>query len=146
MNRREFFPSSFFDMLLEEMSLNDISKKRRCSVTTSEKNLKQLIDDNVVSKKWKSGMWMYRRLTEKETSYSENREHDLQNKKGWYQKHKNEINVKSKAASKSRSKGERLKHPLKPWQDPESLFCDTGFLEKFLGKKPREGKECKDKG
>lgn len=31
------------------------------------------------------------------------------------------------------------KHPLKPWKDPESLFCDTEFLEKFLGKEIREG-------
>lgn len=34
--------------------------------------------------------------------------------------------------------------PLKPWKDPESLFCDTEFLRKFLGKEPRKGKECKD--
>lgn len=25
---------------------------------------------------------------------------------------------------------------LKPWQDPESLFCDTEFLSNFLGKEP----------
>lgn len=35
--------------------------------------------------------------------------------------------------------------PLKPWKDPESLFCDTKFLREFLGKEPRKGKECKDK-
>lgn len=35
--------------------------------------------------------------------------------------------------------------PLKPWKDPESLFCDTKFLKEFLGKEPRKGKECKDK-
>ena len=34
---------------------------------------------------------------------------------------------------------------LKPWQDPESLFCDTEFLEtKILRKKIRTGKECGD--
>ncbi len=35
--------------------------------------------------------------------------------------------------------------PLKPWKDPESLFCDTEFLREFLGKEPRKGKECKNK-
>lgn len=34
--------------------------------------------------------------------------------------------------------------PLKPWKDPESLFCDTKFLREFLGKEPAKGKECKD--
>lgn len=35
---------------------------------------------------------------------------------------------------------------LKPWQDPQSLFCDTEFLEtKILYKKIRTGEECKDK-
>ena len=34
---------------------------------------------------------------------------------------------------------------LKPWQDPESLFCDTEFLEtEILRKKIRPGKECSD--
>ena len=34
--------------------------------------------------------------------------------------------------------------PLKPWKDPESLFCDTEFLKKILGKEPAKGTECKD--
>ena len=35
---------------------------------------------------------------------------------------------------------------LKPWQDPESLFCDTEFLEtEILRKKIRPGKECGDR-
>ena len=66
MKKREFFPPSFFDALSEEMSLNDISKKMKCSVTTSENNLQQLIDDGIVAKRWKYGMWMYRRLSKKE--------------------------------------------------------------------------------
>ena len=34
---------------------------------------------------------------------------------------------------------------LKPWQDPQSLFCDTEFLEtEILHKKIRTGEECKD--
>ncbi len=34
---------------------------------------------------------------------------------------------------------------LKPWQDPESLFCDTEFLEtKIVKKKIRKGEECGD--
>lgn len=36
------------------------------------------------------------------------------------------------------------KHPLKPWKDPESLFCDTEFLTKIIGKEPTKGDECKD--
>lgn len=34
--------------------------------------------------------------------------------------------------------------PLKPWEDPESLFCNTKFLKKILGKEPAKGTECKD--
>ncbi len=34
--------------------------------------------------------------------------------------------------------------PLKPWKDPESLFCDTDFLKKIIGKEPAKGTECKD--
>lgn len=35
---------------------------------------------------------------------------------------------------------------LKPWQDPESLFCDTKFLEtKILRKKISTDKECSKK-
>lgn len=33
---------------------------------------------------------------------------------------------------------------LKPWKDPESLFCDTEFLTQLLGKEPRKGDECRD--
>ena len=36
-------------------------------------------------------------------------------------------------------------HHIKPWKDPESLFCDTKFLKKLLGKEPRAGNECKDR-
>lgn len=32
-----------------------------------------------------------------------------------------------------------LRHPLKPWKDPESLFCDTEFLEGLLGKRIARG-------
>jgi hypothetical protein len=34
---------------------------------------------------------------------------------------------------------------LKPWEDPNSMFCSTEFLEKLLNKKIATGKECKDK-
>ena len=37
----------------------------------------------------------------------------------------------------------KIRHFLKPWQDPESLFCDTKFLRQFLGKEPAKGNECK---
>ncbi len=33
---------------------------------------------------------------------------------------------------------------LKPWKDTESLFCDTEFLEMFIGKEPLKGDECRD--
>jgi hypothetical protein len=31
-----------------------------------------------------------------------------------------------------------------PWHDPESLFCDTKFLKKIIGKEPLKGDECRD--
>jgi len=34
-------------------------------------------------------------------------------------------------------------HPLKPWKDPDSLYCDKEFLEKLLSKEIAEGNECK---
>ena len=294
MNKKEFFPPSFFDALLAEMSLNDISKKLKCSVTTSEKNLQRLIDDGIITKKWKYGMWMYRRLSKKEiydkkwrmehperireanrlsarrqrerdpekvkTEHrdwarnnpekskascdkwrAKNREYDLRTKRERYQKNKRggirsmsiihsanayrdyiwyhkiyytwyenelvcgqdrnntrlflwlsdrficreckfEVNTlhgdltpkqqtqivdhiksnhfvlikinpfqKDKGVAENKEnksvprivKGVRFRHPLKPWKDPESLFCDTEFLTKFIGKKPTEGRECK---
>lgn len=33
---------------------------------------------------------------------------------------------------------------IKPWEDPESLFCDTEFLRKITGKEPLKGDECRD--
>jgi hypothetical protein len=39
----------------------------------------------------------------------------------------------------------KRRFPLKPWKDPESLFCDTVFLERLIGKEIRKGSECKDK-
>ncbi len=38
----------------------------------------------------------------------------------------------------------KKKHPLKPWKDPDSLFCDTEFLREFVGKEPENGTECGD--
>ena len=29
-------------------------------------------------------------------------------------------------------------------KDPESLFCDTEFLEKLMGKKPASAEECEE--
>lgn len=40
----------------------------------------------------------------------------------------------------------RRPHYLKPWKDPESLFCDTKFLESLLGKEPARDLECRDGG
>lgn len=40
----------------------------------------------------------------------------------------------------------RRPHHLKPWKDPDSLFCDTKFLEKLLGKEPAKSLECRDMG
>jgi len=36
------------------------------------------------------------------------------------------------------------KDTMKPWEDKESLFCDTEFLKQLLGKEPLKGTECKD--
>ena len=33
---------------------------------------------------------------------------------------------------------------VKPWEDPESLFCDTQFLNEEFGLDVRTGDECKD--
>jgi len=33
---------------------------------------------------------------------------------------------------------------LKPWQDPESLFCDRKFLSELIGKEIADGDECRD--
>ena len=33
-------------------------------------------------------------------------------------------------------------HPLKPWDDPESLFCSPN-LKEIIGKEPLKGDECK---
>lgn len=51
----------------------------------------------------------------------------------------------SKHSEEQRPKIEiKGKHPLKPWKDPESLFCDTEFLRKIIGKEPAKGDECRD--
>ena len=42
------------------------------------------------------------------------------------------------------NKRPKLRQFLKPWHDPESLFCDTKFLRQFLGKEPAKESECKD--
>ena len=31
---------------------------------------------------------------------------------------------------------------MKPWKDPESLFCDGEFLEELTGKKIKTSSEC----
>ena len=33
---------------------------------------------------------------------------------------------------------------FKPWEDPESLFCDTTFLKDYFNKEPTKGKDCKE--
>lgn len=45
---------------------------------------------------------------------------------------------------KEKLKNGYLEKIAKPWHDPESLFCDTKFLKKIIGKEPRKGDECKD--
>lgn len=37
------------------------------------------------------------------------------------------------------------KHSLKPWDDPESLFCDTDFLSNLCEKEISTGDECRGK-
>jgi len=55
--------------------------------------------------------------------------------KHYINKHEHENTGVSKIA-------DRKRHPLKPWKDPESLFCDTEFLKDFLDKEPAKGNEC----
>jgi hypothetical protein len=38
----------------------------------------------------------------------------------------------------------KLTHPLKPWRDPESLFCSPN-LKYIIDKEPLQGKECREK-
>ena len=38
----------------------------------------------------------------------------------------------------------QIKHHIKPWEDPESLFCDTEFLKQIVGKDIADGDECKE--
>lgn len=65
------------------------------------------------------------------------------------------FSYKRKEKEKDEEKGqirvdEKVKKPkyrvhIKPWKNPDSLFCDTEFLEKLTGKKLIEGDECGDK-
>lgn len=48
---------------------------------------------------------------------------------------------KEEMLNKRRKEEEMLN---KPWKDPDSLFCDTEFLEELLGKPVTKGKLCKD--
>ena len=51
---------------------------------------------------------------------------------------------KKERQEKRKERNERIfEFDIKPWKDPESLFCDTGFLENMLGKEITKGKECK---
>ena len=50
------------------------------------------------------------------------------------------IPLKRMIKNTKRSKSDRytkpvIKYILKPWDDPESLFCDTEFLDEIVGKK-----------
>lgn len=55
---------------------------------------------------------------------------------------KKKVKVISKAPEVENKliKKHRFRHPLKPWQDPESLFCSPK-LKQIIGKEP-QGKEC----
>ncbi len=59
-----------------------------------------------------------------------------------FQKSKLKI-TKKESNPAPRIKEQKHRHPLKPWKDPESLFCDSEFLKKLIGKEPTKGKECK---
>ena len=52
--------------------------------------------------------------------------------------------IKPKIKNEEDIKKPKLRQFLKPWRDPESLFCDTKFLRQYLGKEPTKGSECKD--
>lgn len=36
----------------------------------------------------------------------------------------------------------KIKHHIKPWRDPESLFCDRDFLEEITEKSIKEDMRC----
>lgn len=61
MRTKDFYPSLFYNILLEEMPLKKIAKKAKCSETTAENNLKILIQEGKVVRAWKYGMWIYKR-------------------------------------------------------------------------------------
>ena len=59
-----------------------------------------------------------------------------------------ERTVKKKHEEKTyriRKKIEKPKYRvhIKPWKNPNSLFCDSEFLEELTGKKLLEGDECR---
>lgn len=49
---------------------------------------------------------------------------------------------KFKPNVKSHTLPNKIKHHIKPWRDPDSLFCDTTFLESFLGKTIEKDHRC----
>lgn len=59
MRSKDFFPNQFFDILEGEMSIKVIAKKVRCSETTAETNLKILLGEGKVVKKWKYGKYIW---------------------------------------------------------------------------------------
>lgn len=36
----------------------------------------------------------------------------------------------------------KIEHHIKPWRDPESLFCDGDFLESYIGKPIKNDDRC----
>jgi len=54
------------------------------------------------------------------------------------------INVHEHKYIKISKTAARKKHPLKPWEDSESLFCDTEFLKELCGKEHEKRDECRE--
>lgn len=80
-------------------------------------------------------------LVEKHSEWIDTYIIDVKYSKIDFQKLKNK---KLSYSSKTRLDRNKKRVYMKPWKNPDSLFCDTKFLEEFFGKKIAKGDECKD--
>lgn len=63
-----------------------------------------------------------------------------------YKRMYNHRRCREKQKQYKRPSIDKLKNAsLKPWEDPESLFCDTDFLQDLIGKEISTGDECRGK-
>lgn len=72
-------------------------------------------------------------------------EHFYKEHKEWFELIWLSYERKKKEKNEEKVKRPKYRVHIKPWKNPNSLFCDTEFLEKLTGKKILEGDECRDK-